>query len=39
VPQSRDYADRNIFWKHNLALSAILWFKSQNSIPGGEVKP
>ena len=29
VPPSGDCADRTIFWKHNLALSAILWFKSQ----------
>jgi hypothetical protein len=33
VPPSGDCADRTIFWKHNLALSAILWFKSQNQKP------
>jgi hypothetical protein len=30
VPPSGDCADRTISWKHNLALSAILWFKSQS---------
>jgi hypothetical protein len=29
VPPPGGCADRTLFWKHNQALSAILWFKSQ----------
>ena len=32
VRPSDDCAGRTHFWKHNLALSAILWFKSQYAL-------